>query len=183
MAKNWVSGLKYGAFKVRGGWCAAAWTSRGLSGLVLPQGNRAAAFQKLGECLPKVPVQIWEKTPEKVPQNLQRQTKIALRGKRFKIKNFDISFLTPYQQRILWAACKIPRGQFRTYGWTTRKAGSPKGFRAAGQALTRNPVPIFIPCHRVIAGGNRLGGYGSGLNWKIKLLKNEGVAVKHGIVS
>lgn len=98
-------------------------------------------------------------------------------GKPFWFSKFDISFLTSFQQRILRATLQIRRGEARTYGWVARKAGSPKGFRAAGQALTRNPIPIFIPCHRVIAGGNQLGGYGSGIGWKIRLLKNEGVRV------
>ena len=62
-----------------------------------------------------------------------------------------------------------------TYGWVARQAGSPRGFRAAGQALNRNPIFLLIPCHRVIAGGNRLGGYGGGLDWKINLLKGEKV--------
>lgn len=179
----WVSKTKFGLFPAPGGWCAAAWTAKGLSTLVLPQKNKALAFRKLQEYLPAVPMGFWEKPLEAVPNEIQGQTQKALKGKPFQFKSFDISFLTSFQQRILKATCQIPWGQFRTYGWVARKAGSPRGFRAAGQALNRNPIPLFIPCHRVIAGGNRLGGYGGGLEWKIKLLKNEGVRVNRGFLS
>ncbi len=175
--------IHWGVFRTVGGWCAAAWTGKGLSALVLPQKNQAQALRGLHEYLPTLPESIWKAPPAMVPKNIQRQTLKALSGKPFLFTDFDISFLTPFQQRVLAATCKIPRGQFRTYGWVALKAGSPRGFRAAGQALNRNPVSLLIPCHRVIADGNRLGGYGGGLEWKIKLLKNEGVRVNEGLVS
>ncbi|HJT24731.1 MAG TPA: MGMT family protein, partial [bacterium] len=127
--------------------------------------------------LPPLPAKFWEKSPVSVPSKIKAQTVRALSGKTFHLSGFDLSFLTPFQQKVLSAICLIPWGQVRTYGWVAQKAGSPKGFRAAGQALNRNPVSIFIPCHRVIAFGGRLGGYGSGLDWKIRLLKNEGITV------
>jgi O-6-methylguanine DNA methyltransferase len=106
-----------------------------------------------------------------------------LDGKPFRFSSFDISFMTAFQQKILGATCQIPWGQVRTYGWVAKKAGSPRGFRAAGQALNRNPVPLFIPCHRVIASGGLLGGYGGGEEWKISLLENEGIGVNQGVVN
>jgi len=117
-----------------------------------------------------------------VPQEIQTETRKALGGKKFRLVGLDLSFLTPFQQKVLLATCQIPWGQVRTYGWAAQKAGSPRGFRAAGQALNRNPVAIFIPCHRVIASGGRLGGYGGDVEWKITLLENEGLRVKEGIV-
>jgi methylated-DNA-[protein]-cysteine S-methyltransferase len=180
--KSWYSDTHWGFFRTTRGWCAAAWTSKGLSALVLPRKSRAHALRGLHEYLPPVPGSFWEIPPTSVPEKIQRQTRIALTGKPFRFTDFDITFLTPFQQKVLAATCQIPWGQFRTYGWVAQKAGSPRGFRAAGQALNRNPIPIFIPCHRVIASANRIGGYGGGLEWKINLLKNEGITVNQGVV-
>jgi len=67
---------------------------------------------------------------------------------------------TPFQ-RACWDACRrIPRGETRTYAWLASAAGSAKAVRAAGQAMRRNPLPVVVPCHRVIASGGKIGGYG-----------------------
>ncbi len=77
-------------------------------------------------------------------------------------------------QRAVWREMKkIPRGQTRTYGEIAKAIGHPKAVRAVGTACGANPVPLFIPCHRITA-QNGLGGFGSGLPWKILLLKTEG---------
>jgi len=88
----------------------------------------------------------------------------------------DISTLTEFQQKVLEATRRIPRGTIATYMDIARKIGNPKAVRAVGQALGRNPIPIVIPCHRVIASDGSLGGYsgGGGLNTKAKLLQLEG---------
>jgi O-6-methylguanine DNA methyltransferase len=78
-------------------------------------------------------------------------------------------------QRAVWNEIKkIPRGQTRTYGEIAAAIGHPKAVRAVGTACGANPLPVFIPCHRVTA-KNGLGGFGGGLPWKILLLKTEGV--------
>lgn len=175
--------IRYGFFRLGKEWCAAAWTSKGLSALVLPRPSREEALRGLHEYLPPLPTEFWKKPAKPVPQNFQTQTHRALSRKTFHLSGFDLFFLTAFQQKILNATCLIPWGEIRTYGWVAQKAGSPRGFRAAGQALNRNPIPIFIPCHRVIASGNKLGGYGSGLDWKIRLLENEGISVRQGLVN
>ena len=77
-------------------------------------------------------------------------------------------------QRSVWNELKkIPRGQTRTYGEIATAIGRPKAVRAVGSACGENPLPVFIPCHRVIA-KNGLGGFGSGLPWKKLLLRMEG---------
>lgn len=80
---------------------------------------------------------------------------------------------TPFQQAVWDALEKIPRGQTRTYGEIAAAIGRPKAVRAVGTACGANPLPVFIPCHRVTA-KNGLGGFGSGLPWKVLLLKSEG---------
>lgn len=172
--------MKWGLFRAGKGFCAAAWSPKGLVALVLTQPNRKLVVQKLHEYLPAQFHQFLATPPTEVPSEIQIQTRRGLTGKTFRFKEIDISFLTPFQQRVLRATCLIPWGEVRSYGWVARKAGSPRGFRAAGQALNKNTIPLFIPCHRVIASGSRLGGYGGGIDWKIRLLKNEGLSVKPG---
>jgi O-6-methylguanine DNA methyltransferase len=114
--------------------------------------------------------------PEKLAE-ISAQLSDYLTNKRTQLSlPFDISSLTPFQQQVLHAALQIPRGQVTTYTDIARKIGNPKAVRAVGQALGRNPVPIVIPCHRVIAANGKLGGYsgGGGLATKRKLLVLEG---------
>jgi methylated-DNA-[protein]-cysteine S-methyltransferase len=86
----------------------------------------------------------------------------------------DLRHLTPFQRRVLAATARVPAGEVVSYGDIARRIGRPGGGRAVGQALTRNPVPIVIPCHRVVAAGGRIGGYAGGLAIKRKLLRLEG---------
>ncbi len=63
-------------------------------------------------------------------------------------------------QRACWEACRsIPSGETRSYAWLAAAAGSPRAVRAAGQAMRRNPLPIVVPCHRVVGSGGWIGGY------------------------
>jgi O-6-methylguanine DNA methyltransferase len=88
----------------------------------------------------------------------------------------DLSGCTPFQRKVLLAVQGIPFGQMVTYSELAKQVGDPNAFRAVGQALRRNPVPIAIPCHRVVHSDGTLGGYGGaiGSERKIKLLKLEG---------
>ena len=76
-----------------------------------------------------------------------------------------------------WTACReVPRGETRSYSWLASQAGSPGAARAAGQAMAKNPVPLLIPCHRIIGTTGKLTGFGKGtdlLDLKSKLLKLE----------
>jgi len=93
----------------------------------------------------------------------------------------DLSQLTPFQRSVLQAARRIPSGTVWTYGQVARAIGKPRASRAVGQALGRNPVPIVIPCHRVVASDGSLGGYsgGGGLDSKRLLLHLEGALSCH----
>ncbi len=91
----------------------------------------------------------------------------------------DIGALTDFQQQVLRATLQIPRGQTVTYNDIAHKIRNPKAVRAVGQALGRNPIPLVIPCHRVVASSGKLGGYsgGGGLATKQALLALEGAAL------
>jgi len=82
----------------------------------------------------------------------------------------DLGFATTFTRRILLQTRKIPAGETRTYGWLARKLKTSP--RAVGQALKKNPVPVVIPCHRVV-GSDCLGGFSAGINLKSRLLKLE----------
>jgi len=85
---------------------------------------------------------------------------------------------TDFQQRCWQALLAIPYGETRSYAAIARAVGSPRGFRAVGQANHHNPIPIVVPCHRVLTSAGMLGGYGGGLDIKEKLLRLEGVVLK-----
>jgi methylated-DNA-[protein]-cysteine S-methyltransferase len=91
----------------------------------------------------------------------------------------DVSRHPPFYRRALEVAQEIPYGETRTYGWVAAQAGRPRGARAVGQAMSHNTVPLVIPCHRVVAAGGRLGGFGGGLTLKRALLRLEGVRWQH----
>lgn len=82
----------------------------------------------------------------------------------------DLGGLTPFTQAVLKVTARIPYGEVRSYRWVAEQLGRPKASRAVGNALARNPIPIMIPCHRVIRSGGGLGGYALGLGWKRRLL-------------
>ncbi|HVW16945.1 MAG TPA: methylated-DNA--[protein]-cysteine S-methyltransferase [Solirubrobacteraceae bacterium] len=87
----------------------------------------------------------------------------------------DWSLVTPFARTVLRATARIPYGETSTNARIAAAAGSPKGARAAGNALGSNPIPIVVPCHRVLRGGGALGGYTGGLRRKELLLRTEGV--------
>jgi len=80
-----------------------------------------------------------------------------------------------FAQRVLRATARIPYGSVSSYKQVAGQAGSPRAFRAAGNALGSNPLPIVVPCHRVLHSGGGLGGYTGGLDRKRTLLSIEGV--------
>ena len=112
---------------------------------------------------------------------IKSQLKEYLQGKR---KGFDLQldldYLPPFKFKALQAAYRIPHGRVITYGELAEMAGSPKAARAAGQAMATNPIPIVIPCHRVVGSTGRLTGFGldGGVDIKKRLLQMEGVAFK-----
>ncbi len=86
---------------------------------------------------------------------------------------FDLRGLTPFQQRVLRSTSRIAYGDLATYKTIARGAGNERASRAAGAAVGSNPIPIVVPCHRVVASDGTLGGYGGGLDLKRRLLALE----------
>ena len=94
----------------------------------------------------------------------------------------DLRNVTEFTARVLRVTRRIPFGRVLSYGDVARQLGAPGASRAVGGALGRNPVPIIVPCHRVIAHGGRLGGFSSGLATKRTLLQIEGHALTGGAI-
>jgi methylated-DNA-[protein]-cysteine S-methyltransferase len=106
----------------------------------------------------------------------RRELEEYLEGKR---DHFDVpvdwSLTSPgFRSRALHAVARIPYGKTKTYGEIAKSAGNPRAFRAAGTACGRNPIPLIVPCHRVVQSGGGVGNYGGGPEMKRALLDLEG---------
>ena len=87
----------------------------------------------------------------------------------------DLRGLTPFSERVLHELARVPFGETATYAQLAQRAGNAGAARAVGTIMNRNPVPIVLPCHRIIGANGSLVGYGGGLERKIALLQLEGV--------
>jgi len=104
---------------------------------------------------------------------------IALKGRDPKtFPPVDLSNGTEFQQRVWEVLRTIAMGRTLSYGEVARRIGKPKAVRAVGGACGANPIPVFVPCHRVLAANQRLGGFSGGLDWKRRLLAREGAEVR-----
>jgi len=118
--------------------------------------------------------------PEKI-HALHRATETALHRllageKKVKFPPLDLSG-TDFQKSVWREMRKIASGKTKSYGEIAEAIGKPGAVRAVGGACGANPLPVFVPCHRVLAANKKIGGFGSGLHWKYKLLKREGVVL------
>jgi methylated-DNA-[protein]-cysteine S-methyltransferase len=86
----------------------------------------------------------------------------------------DVSGLTVFERAALEKAAEIPPGEVRSYGWIAREIGHPQAARAVGQAMARNPLALFFPCHRVVDANGGLHNYGYGVDVKARILRMEG---------
>lgn len=114
--------------------------------------------------------------PEKLAAAIT-QVREYLRGERTAFDlTLDLSSLTAFQRQVLQTVRQVPRGEFITYAELARRIDRPKATRAVGRALGSNPIPIIIPCHRVLASDGGLGGYSGrgGVRTKARLLRLEG---------
>ena len=124
--------------------------------------------------LPNQPVPLITPRETSVLREAKKQLEAYFAGK---LRSFDVPLRlegTPFRLRVWEQLQKIPYGQVISYGELARRVGQPNAARAVGGANHHNPISIIVPCHRVIAAGGALGGYGGGLELKRALLKLEG---------
>lgn len=115
---------------------------------------------------------------EEIPSRFRAPLVAYLRGETVEPATIPVVLTgTPFQVRVWTALRRVGRGQVRTYGGLARDVGSPRSMRAVGMAMATNPLPIVVPCHRVVAAKLELGGFSGGLERKRWLLELEGVAV------
>ena len=113
---------------------------------------------------------------ERAVKPLVKQLCDYLTGKRRSFDvDLDLSWMTPFRRRVMEACADVPRGQTSTYAELARIAGSPAAYRAVGRTMATNPVPIVVPCHRILGSSGGLHGFGGGLDMKARLLALEGV--------
>jgi O-6-methylguanine DNA methyltransferase len=126
-------------------------------------------------------IERWGARPERdagPPAWLVTHVSNHLAGKRPFKGIVDLDGLTPFQQQVLAKVRQIPRGEVRPYTWVAREIGFPRAVRAVGTALGRNPIPLLIPCHRVIRSEGALGAYSAGgTAVKERILQFEGVDI------
>jgi len=145
----------------------AVYSDRGLVSLSFPKVTGAGRQAGLGKDV-----------PEQVRRWHQTATRALIRALVAKepgpLPPLDVSAGTEFQQRVWRELGRIPLGGTRSYGEVARAIGGPKSLRAVGQACGANPIPVLVPCHRVLAANHRLGGFSGGLDWKTRLLGREG---------
>ena len=109
-------------------------------------------------------------------EELIRRLKAYFDGKKVAFHE-ELDFkATPFQREVWRKTSLIPYGETRSYSWVAEQIGNPRAVRAVGQALSRNPLPIIVPCHRVVASNGALCGFRGGLKMKKRLLSLEAAA-------
>jgi methylated-DNA-[protein]-cysteine S-methyltransferase len=148
----------------------AAASTRGLVRLAFPEEGVESVLERVARQLSP---RILESPARLDPVRRELDDYFSGRLESFRSK-LDWSLIGPFARKVLTAASAIPYGGVLTYREVATEAGSPRGSRATGNALGSNPIPIVIPCHRVLRTGGALGGYAGGLERKRYLLELEG---------
>jgi methylated-DNA-[protein]-cysteine S-methyltransferase len=164
-------GLKYTVANIGVGWVGVLGSNSGLLKITLPQGTAQEAERLLGDRLRET-VRAGDFFAD-----LIERLKSYFGGQRVAFNDeLDLSSATAFQHEVWQLTRLIPYGETRSYSWVAEKLGRAGAGRAVGQALTRNPLPIIVPCHRVVAKDGGLGGYRGGLAKKRYLLQLESAA-------
>lgn len=148
----------------------AYYSDKGLAGLNFPKMGRVSTRVATGENI-SLKIRRWHQLTLVALKNI-------LAGRAAgKLPPLDWSGKTDFQQAVWRELLKIPNGKTRSYGEIAERIGKPKAVRAVGGACGANPVPVLVPCHRVLAANKKLGGFSGGLDWKRRLLAREGVVM------
>lgn len=167
----------YILFETALGWCAMAWGPRGIVGVELPAADAAATAARIGRRFPDA-----VQTAPSLAIAAARDAIVALlRGERRDLSAIalDMAGVPEFDCRVYQAARRIEPGMTVTYGAIAARLDDPMAARQVGRALGRNPFPIVVPCHRVVAAGGKAGGFSApgGTATKLRLLAIEGARV------
>ncbi len=162
------------------GRCAIAWNGDVIEGTQLPDQRVADTRRRLHDRFDGPAGEAVEGTPPAPIQDAIDRMVASLRGEADDLVDvpLDLSALPSFPRKVFEVVRTIPAGETLSYGEVAAAVGSPGAARAVGQALGRNPFPIVIPCHRVLAAGGRIGGFTApgGVSVKEQMLAAEGVA-------
>lgn len=169
-----MNALGFMLFDTPIGACALAWNVHGIAGVWLPERDEAALRLRIARRLPPT----LEQAPPPQVQQAADRINALLQGGGDDLRDLalDLSAIPVFHRRVYEAARAIPPGRTLTYLQVAQQLGEPGAARAVGQALGRNPFPIVVPCHRVLAAGNKAGGFSApgGVFTKYRLLEIEG---------
>jgi len=174
VAAQGLADISYAPVQSPFGTLLAASTAGGLVRLAFPEESVDGVLERLAA---RISPRIVEARAPLEGVRRELDDYFAGRRRRFELA-LDWSLIGPFGRRVLHATSDIPYGGVLSYAEVAAEAGSPRGSRAAGNALGSNPIPIVIPCHRVLRSGGALGGYGGGLERKRWLLELEGALTR-----
>ena len=158
-------------FKSRWGWMGVSETTKGIDAVVLPKVSRQAVLSGLQAGS----IELLKSQASPRLREARAQLIDYLAGKRRSFDlSLDLSRGTSFQQKVWRALRRISYGRLRSYQWVAVRVGGRQYARAVGNAVGANPMPIVIPCHRIVAQDASLGGFSGGLPTKRKLLTLEG---------
>ena len=169
----------YLVFETAAGFCAIAWGAAGITRLQLPTTTSAEADRTLVRRLPKAQPETPTPEVKEVVSAVQRY----FAGERIDFSHVSLDLVEedPFFAQVYAAARRVGWGQTTTYGTLAKELGAPpEAARDVGQAMARNPVPLIIPCHRVLAAGGKLGGFSApgGAAAKTRMLALEGIDIE-----
>jgi methylated-DNA-[protein]-cysteine S-methyltransferase len=174
-----MTGQQFAIFDTPIGVCGVIWGERGITGVQLPMGSEDKTRKRIHQRNGDIPE---GEPPAEVQRAIGAMTEL-LAGKLNDLLDvaLDLDGVPEFNRGVYDIARKIPPGQTLTYGDIAKKLGGVELSRDVGQALGRNPCPIVVPCHRVLAAGNKPGGFSAngGVVTKLKMLAIEGAAVNH----
>ncbi len=165
--------LSYSFFETAIGACAIAWGDDGITSVCLPEAQEKALRARFAARFADAA----EATPSPAIAQAIGRIQALLRGARDDLADIplDDAEVPQFNKRVYDIARRIPPGSTRTYGEIARELGDPLLAREVGQALGRNPFPIIVPCHRVLAAGGKTGGFSAtgGIATKFRMLAIE----------
>jgi len=162
--------LNYIIFDTDMGWVGVLGSTAGLLSITLPHSSTQEINRLLGDIISHA------RWSPHLFQDLMERLRAYFSGHQVNFPDgLDLSGATDFQREVWEAARLIPYGETRSYRWVAEQIKKPKALRAVGQALGRNPLPIIVPCHRVLASNGQLGGFTGGIDMKRRLLNLEGV--------
>ncbi len=161
--------LKFYLCETELGWVCLVLSPNGLRATTLPRPTRDDALREVVELAADAPAS------EAEAGDLPHAVRALASGRRADVTGaIDWDGVSGFRRAVLEETLRIPAGETRSYGWLAQRVGRPRAARAVGRVMATNPLPLVIPCHRVVASDGSLHGYGGGLAMKAALLRAEG---------